>query len=322
MSIFSKNNKSSAGISEKARRGQAAIIGTGRECRDIKRCDTGDNPELNTLTGRDGGRTAEKIYSNAHNASIVLGRDRPGSVSSGYGGQGYTHCASIDIVVGRMGADAKTGITDDRGKYSKLLVDPNFTADAARIYISQKTDVDDNFRLPDGSMPRSEGRSAIAMKADGIRIIAREGIKIISGASQINSQNGKVNPKAHGIDLIANSQLEGELQPIPKGRNLQSALIEICDNLDNLAEIMFNFVMSQAIFNLSVMFHTHNSPFFGIPVVPSVTLQTAGSSCITELMTKVATPTMPQKVNNVSTQVRYLTPGGVDYINSYYNNTN
>ena len=67
----------------------------------------------------------EKTYSQG-NSHIVLGRDRPGSRASGYGGQGHTGASSIDLVVGRGGPspDATTN------------VDPNFRSDGARIYIS------------------------------------------------------------------------------------------------------------------------------------------------------------------------------------------
>ena len=77
---------------------------------------------------------SEKTYSHG-NSHIVLGRDRPASRASGYGGQGHTGCSSIDLVVGRGGPSP--GATEN--------VDPNFRSDGARIHISQKTDIDTNF---------------------------------------------------------------------------------------------------------------------------------------------------------------------------------
>lgn len=59
---------------------------------------------------------------------------------------GHTQAGSIDLVVGRMADQPKEGV----------FVDPNFEIDAARINISQKTDVDKNFNLPNGSVRASK----------------------------------------------------------------------------------------------------------------------------------------------------------------------
>ena len=48
----------------------------------------------------------------------------------------------------------------------------------------------------------SDGKSAIAIKADGIRIIAREGIKLVTRTDAQNSQGGTVDG-IEGISLIA-----------------------------------------------------------------------------------------------------------------------
>ena len=45
--------------------------------------------------------TGEKAITQG-NISIVLGRDRPGGRSSGYGGRGHTGASAIDIVAGRQ----------------------------------------------------------------------------------------------------------------------------------------------------------------------------------------------------------------------------
>ncbi|MEK6878598.1 MAG: hypothetical protein AABY22_03270, partial [Nanoarchaeota archaeon] len=87
---------------------------------------------------------SENILENGHNAWIVLGRDRPSNRLSGYGGRGDTQAASIDIVVGRMSNNASA--FSQNGK--RIWVDPDFENDAARIYVSQKTDIDENFKLP------------------------------------------------------------------------------------------------------------------------------------------------------------------------------
>mgnify|MGYP003655544257 CR=1 FL=1 len=74
-----------------------------------------------------------------NNAYIVFGRDRhtrKGRV--GYGGQGCTSSGMIDLVVGRGGPTPK----------HQDVVGPNFFTDAARVYISQRADIDNYFNLP------------------------------------------------------------------------------------------------------------------------------------------------------------------------------
>jgi hypothetical protein len=85
----------------------------------------------------------EVVIEGKNNTSIVLGRDRPSNRLSGYGGIGDTQAGSIDIVVGRMSPTPRDGV----------FVDPNFRKDAARIHISQKTDIDSNFGIAPGKAP-------------------------------------------------------------------------------------------------------------------------------------------------------------------------
>ena len=108
-----------------------------------------------------------------------------------------------------------------------VYVDPNFTTDAARIYISQKTDVDKNFKLGAGQVGYGSAKSAVALKADGIRLVAREGIKLVTGMDAKNSQGG-TNASVMGIDLIAGNN-DLDMQPFVKGENLRQALTQICN---------------------------------------------------------------------------------------------
>lgn len=99
----------------------------------------------------------------------------------------------IDLVVGRMASSPRDNV----------FVDVDFTIDSARIYISQKTDVDKNFKLPNGSMGPAEAKSTVALKADGIRLIGREGIKIVVGTDNKNSQGGTIDT-TFGVELLSN----------------------------------------------------------------------------------------------------------------------
>ena len=84
----------------------------------------------------------EKVFQGNNNTFIILGRDRPRGKSSGYGGNGHTHAGCIDIVAGMTGImcrEEEDGIA--------VVTDKSPELDAARIYISQKTNIDDNFSL-------------------------------------------------------------------------------------------------------------------------------------------------------------------------------
>ena len=163
----------------------------------------------------------EKEIKGQNNQYIIMGRDRPRKRSSGYGGKGDNQCGMIDFVVGRMAYDVVDGVD----------VDNNFVKDAARIYISQKTDVDDNFNILQGKgpkggilgVPNSIAKSAIGLKADAIRLVAREGIKLVTRIDNRNSAGDDIGMDIYGIDLIAGNNPD-LLQPIPKGEKLVSAL--------------------------------------------------------------------------------------------------
>ena len=140
----------------------------------------------------------EEVITGENNTWIVLGRDRPSNFASGAGGRGATQCGSIDIVVGRM-AGSSVGI---QGKDKR--VDPNFFSDAARIHISQKTNIDENFALADGSVGSKKNVSGIGLKADEVRVVGRTGIKIVTGGGRgvTAGRDGEVNSNGGSIDLI------------------------------------------------------------------------------------------------------------------------
>ncbi len=263
----------------------------------------------------------ERTWENANNSQIVLGRDRPSVRSSGYGGKGDTQAASIDIVVGRMGYKVR-GV-DKKGE--PLGVDPSFEADAARIYISQKTDLDKDFDLAVGKVGTATAKSGIALKADGIRLVAREGIKLISSESKKNSQGGDLQGFL-GIDLIAGNVDEekdgSDLQPMVKGNNLAKALIRLTYHVEKLNGIVDSFLESQMEFNNQIMNHTHKSPFFIIDTTPSPTLVSSGARAALDLLGKAKDSLIKHKINLGSYKQTYLKQSGKKYINSRYNNVN
>jgi hypothetical protein len=205
----------------------------------------------------------EKVVSKG-NSFIVFGLDRPHHILSGYGGSKDTHCSAIDIVAGRLGYRAVS--RDSKGR--TINVDPNFKLDAARVYISQKANVDYYFDIAQGNVGNTTGnspRSTVAIKADTLRFIARENIKLVTRTDKKNSQGGKLTKAdtgIYGIDLIAMNDGDS-LQPMVRGRNLLFCLQSMIAAIQDLRSIFNNFLQYDRQIKQALMTHTHRSPFYG-----------------------------------------------------------
>ena len=253
----------------------------------------------------------ERVFATPNNSYLVLGRDRPGNKRSGYGGMGATGAGSVDIVVGRQ----------TEGK--KRLVDPNFETDSARIHVSQKTDVDSNFNLVSSAgAPESKARASIGMKADTVRVVARENIRLVTlGPGKKNSHGGLLQSTG-GIDLIAGNN-NSDVQPLVKGDNLVEAMTEMTNLIDSLAGIVNGFLQEQLVLNGAIQNHFHHSPFFGLPTTPSPSLLPIGNKVQMNLFSKTKIDLIQIKINLINYKFTYLSninPKG--YINSKYNSTN
>lgn len=252
----------------------------------------------------------DNIVKGANNTWIVLGRDRPASRLSGYSGKGDTQAGAIDIVVGRMAHKPKDGV----------FVDPNFETDAARIYISQKTDIDTNFKLVGGTIGESISRSGIGIKADSVRLIGREGIKLVTGVDEKNSQGGKISA-INGIELIAGND-DSDIQPLVKGDNLSESLEKLCENLEAISGILSTFLTSQMDFNATAASHYHYSPFYGIPCTPSDTLAAKGIETSMKQLNDCMLGLQKFKLKINIYKNNYLRIHGEKYINSRFNKVN
>lgn len=257
----------------------------------------------------------ETVIKSPTNSLIVLGNDRPAARTSGYGGLGATNCSSIDLIAG-LSSVAPTALDNDQ----RLgYADKSFILDAARIYISEMTDIDDNFGLVDGGVGNSKAKSAIALKADGLRFIARDGIKLVTKTDLRNSKGVEVTEHA-GIDLIANNNDES-LQPMVLGFNLVECLNAMIDEMDHIQDRIQSFIDQQSQYNQKIATHTHYSPFFGIPntVDPSIAVK-FGSMTVDNLL-NVEVPYYTQKIDFLGLKGTYL-ENGEKSIKSKYNRVN
>ena len=203
------------------------------------------------------------------NAGIVFGRDRPGDKLSGYGGVGTKRSSAIDIVVGRLGPEATT--VNERNEL--IYCENNFTMDAARIYISQRTNIDQNFKIRRDTSTISPGidSAGIGIKADCIRIIGRSDVKIVTGTDTYDAHGRKVGVESLASQKIAliGANRADLLQPMVKGENLKAFLNQLIEYVNSLADTLSSMSLYQNQINLAVMNHTHrdklNVNTFGFP---------------------------------------------------------
>tara|TARA_A100001515_G_scaffold132028_1_gene120172 strand:+ start:5112 stop:6050 length:939 start_codon:yes stop_codon:yes gene_type:complete len=258
----------------------------------------------------------EKVVSTDTNAFIIMGRDRPGSLDTGYGGAGNTHCGAIDIVAGLSGMLARE-IDPETG--GPVYTNKNTSLDAARVYISQRTDIDKSFNLTDGYVGSPKARSGIAIKADGVRLIAREGIKLITGTDTYNSQ-GVESTVVSGIDLIAGND-DKDLQPLVKGGNLSRCIEDLIDQVEDINGQIQEMIKVQSQLFLALSTHTHVATGPAAPVTPSPDLATFCVKKAPELV-KILSNCVVSTKNSALLKVNYTKPIGEGYINSLFNTTN
>jgi len=267
-------------------------------------------------------KTDEKIIEGKSNQFIIMGRDRMRGPCHGYGGQGLTSCGSIDIVAGLSGRLARTRLDPqkDEGPSNTLYTNKSPELDAARIYISQRTDIDKNFSLKPGMVGQSAGKSGIAIKADAVRVVARDGIKLVTGTDVYDSQDIRINGIT-GIDLCAGN-LDDLLQPLVLGNNLELALREIIELINDQSGIILTF-LSEYLKMLNFMaVHTHISTAPGSPTSPSVDLATG---CLNQFLFRagpLVQDVLSLQTNCIAAAQNYTFPWGEGYINSPYNHTN
>ena len=255
------------------------------------------------------------LTDSSKNCGIVIGSDRPSHVASGYGGKGAMGANTIDIVVGRLASNKK--LPDG------AAVPNSFSGDAARIYISQLTDIDLNFGIEPGQAGSIKGKSAIGIKADAVRIIGREGVKIVSGRSfafkghgmngETNSRGGKIAP-APPIELIGGNvkseqgflSLLGKetrvLQGIAKGENTRECLRDLADLLDDIWS---------AVFNLSII---NIQAFTSLAITPIPWHAATCGAATGQISAFVLPPLYQNRVSKTLWGINYLKPFGDDYI--------
>lgn len=300
-----------------------------------------DNTEMEEKQPVYASSPSEKLIEGQNNTRIILGRDRPGDFGSGYGGRGHTRAGAIDIVVGLQGWDPEQSGEIKDGSWISGRAHKNFGSvskgvpgDAARIYISQRANIDEYFDLVEGGVGNSIADSAIGMCADSVRIIARKGVKIVTGTTATKTSKGGKSKVIYGIDLIAGNEdvdsglkLPTEspgrnlLQPIPKGENLLAALESMNNRIEGL-----NYIVSSTLINISKLVSVVLEPRVGAnaggPVVATLTLGISTCSGVLADIQRYSADLAVQRQALNAFKMDYLNISGAKYINSRHNRVN
>ena len=196
----------------------------------------------------------EKIYKGKNNSYIAFGRDRPAGITSGAGGKGATQAAMIDLVCGQNASHLSKEIKNNKKikKGRTTYASPNFATDAARIYMSQKCigqgGIDNYLGFTRTMSPTAENKSAIAIKADHVRIVGRENVRIYAaraeGFTGFDSRGEKTT--LHGkiykstIELVAGR--EADLQPAVLGENLRKYLDKLVEWQTEILRVILSII--------------------------------------------------------------------------------
>lgn len=268
------------------------------------------------------------IKSTNNRSAIVFGTDRPHTLQGGLGGKGASGANTIDIVAGR-GASCKN-------VEKKAGVNPNMACDAARIYVSEATQVDLNFGLAKGmigagtaiGVPRP-ANSAIAIKADDARIIGRLGVKIVTGRSfSFRGAGSKGERRASGgsaaeqpappIELIAGNNTDdrqvfgGLKNPIETVNNLQGVARGdyTRDSIKELSAILEQVISCiDRLLWLQEAFNTMMGPSVWEPWRPPGATMTVGAQ-----MALINSSIWNLRIDKILWEINYLYDFGYKYV--------
>lgn len=258
------------------------------------------------------------------NSFIVLGRDRIQGPGSGKGGSGHNQASSIDLIAGHGGTRPVGAING-----IQILSDKNFSNDSARLYISQLTDLDKHLGIPKQFIKSADtkvdvqlgdSRSGIAAKADVIRLVARENIKICTHHKGVNSLDNQIHPG--GVDIIAGiDNLKKELipQPMVKGSNLKELMEKVLNTCQSIQMSVTRLLEQQVKINSTLENHSHQLIDTSVTDKP-LNSQKIGALNQDLINTQISHLMNMLDFNKISSD--YLADGKEKSINSSYNRVN
>jgi hypothetical protein len=198
---------------------------------------------------------------------IVLTKDNYGHRGTGMGGHGFTMCEAIDIVAGSLSCEKKIRDSSTQSR-------ANFITDGARIYLTERGDIQHYFAIGKRSNAvscSSKMKSGIGMKADHTLIMGRERVMIIAGLSRAEGgdrtvgQNENVTPR---IELAASN--DNQAQPAVLGQALVDYLSEIKDEMQQLRNSIQSTERKLMEYKTALALHQHQGAGLGyVQIFPS-----------------------------------------------------
>lgn len=131
----------------------------------------------------------------------------------------------------------------------------DLSIDCATLEVVELTNPDDRLGLASGGVGSSSKVSAIIGKADAIRLVAENGIKLVTAVSSVNSKDDP-HIRIKGIDLIAGNTESG-LQPIAKGQNTADCINALADIVNDLINYTMQIILYQGKANIQTAGHVH-----------------------------------------------------------------
>ena len=318
-------------------------------------------------------RPGEKWIHAENNAGILLGRDRAPTnqqvfsknissrdYTSGY--SDYMTAGAIDIVAGRMAPYPLESVG-----VKKIVLKPSFNTsfppevqgvplengqhpgmvmDAARIYISQMTNIDVNFQInvnmstvKDNLSSPNDSRwskrkvaptSGIMVKADKVRLHSRQDLKIVTGGPfELYNSLGNPIRQNNGIHLIAENGIDknGNLlpqQPMVLGNNLVKVLEHYGLLIEDAVQAMDAMAATQMTFNQIIATNFDLLPIPSGTTIPNPFKQLAGVVTQLEMLIRTRFGALFQLINNFGTKTTYLSDMATNdnFILSRFNTVN
>ena len=194
-------------------------------------------------------------------ARIVLTRDNHGHRATGLGGAGATKCEAIDIVAGSLTSakEIKTGETQSRA---------NFAEDGARLYLTERGDVNAYFATAKsdtaGVSASSKFKSGAGLKSDHTLIIGRERVRILAGVSKYDGGERMATgyPTSKPIIEIGATSSERHHKAV-LGDNLVKYLKEVNETMSTLNQKIASLEIDLLRFKFTMARHQHTGAGVG-----------------------------------------------------------
>ena len=253
------------------------------------------------------------------NAYIILGKDRNGDLATGFGGtKNMPASHAIDLVVGLASSHRNRKQPFD----SDTEVGKNFYTDAARVYISQRTDLNTYFGVTEGYKKSADPRvgcSGVGIKADAVLVNGRRNVKIRAGGGHGDNLPRGGEKMSHGQDLPLDAPkielLIANMEPEPAvlGNKLIKKLRIMEEETQKLKSEIVELNSELAILRMQLALHIHGDPLT-VLTLPSPDQAVAAALKTPKAINNVVVGIYDKFRNKLSQLGSDVVPNNEDYI--------